>query len=466
MQKDIKSFQEYYQIYNKELKPFIRLDQELFDLLLISPIQSFDYIINRDISIFFKPYTTFSIETIIEKLKLANQCFEFFYKYLEESLSYDDIIIPMIRYYLLIGSSRKIFGIFLEFYKIRKNITFLNLIGFLISKESTEYQTYDSFFEKLYAKEIVSYLNSDNFFLFYFKKNFEILKERLYFSEQIKNQYIYLSKRFDDYKKILLNNWFLKNFISSGNIYAAFQFYLWTTKNENFHYLKEYTDSWNLKLSMILLKNHKFLVVKHLNHKDFYITNKEEIYTKFYFLFEHDNFDKTSPSEIHHLISQLLLEFNLYNYYKLLINFFEDIFVIGLEWNEKLNDYFVNTDLIWLELQNHHKIEALKQQFLINFYQNHINNFNYNDLKYIVLYILYKYRKKVLYYAGFDPNIRALFALFYEKYKPFVSLKLYKGNPHPLVIFRLDQLYKDYPNTDIIKRKYLQLKFKKITNLM
>ncbi|MFN3247613.1 MAG: hypothetical protein ACK42K_13005, partial [Leptonema sp. (in: bacteria)] len=55
------NFLEIYQNYNKELKPFLRLDEELFDLLVTSPIKSMDYILNRDISIFFKPYASFSL---------------------------------------------------------------------------------------------------------------------------------------------------------------------------------------------------------------------------------------------------------------------------------------------------------------------------------------------------------------------------------------------------------------------
>jgi len=61
---------------------------------------------------------------------------------------------------------------------------------------------------------------------------------------------------------------------------------------------------------------------------------------------------------------------------------------------------------------------------------------------------------------------KAIVALFYERYQPFISLKLYKGNPHPLVIFRMQHLYKDFPNIDIMNKRYLQIKQNELSNIV
>ncbi|GIX42719.1 MAG: hypothetical protein KatS3mg129_2452 [Leptospiraceae bacterium] len=456
-------FKEIYKKFQIELKPYIRIDNEIFDFIVISPIQSIEYVINRDISILFKPYTLLSIDIIKEKLKQLNFTFDYFYSHLEESLNYEDIIIPMIRYYLFIGSGRKIFQIFIELYKKKKVNDFIFLVSYLISKECLDYQYYYNFFDKVYSKEILSLFNSDTLFLLYFKKNFDILKERLYFSEQLKNNYVEWSKRFDDYKKILLNNWFLTNFLASGNIYTSIQFYLWTKKNESFQFHQEYCNSWNLKLSLILLKHHKWNVVKYLNHKDLQIYSLEEAYKKMDFFI---NLKRPDKEVILNYIHHLYFEFNLYDYYQLLCYYFEDILLLGIEWNQDKNDYMINSDIIWLKLENFIHNENLKNKFIKGFFEHNPMDISHEEIILCVLFILYKYRKKILYYAGFEPLFRSLIGLFYEKYKPFISLKLYKGNPHPLVIFRMNHLYKDYPNSDIIKKNYIDIKIKKYNGLI
>ncbi len=454
------NFLDVYQNYSKELKPFLRLDEELFDLLVTSPLKSMDYILNRDISIFFKPYTLFSIRFIEEKLKQAGEYFEFFNIHLEESLQYQDIVIPMIRYYLFLGCSRKIFGIFIEYHKKRLKNSFIFLISYFLSKESKEYQTYESFLENFYSHEITSLFNSDTFFLLFFKKNFDVLKERLYFSEQLKHSFKEWSKHFDDYRKILLNNWFLINFLVSGNIYTAFQFFLWTKKNDRFQFFQEYFDSWSLKFSIIFIRHHKYQTLKYLHHKDFIFYSKEEAYEKIHFFVD----PKIENSQKNEFLKNLFFEFNLFYYYKILHTYFEEIMLTGIDWQEKLNDYSVNTLHVWQILEEVMKEVSLKDNMIKSYFEK--KTLHEKDLFKMSLYIIYKYRKMILFYAGFDPIFKSIVALFYERYQPFLSLKLYKGNPHPLVIFRMQHLYKDFPNINIINKRYLQIKQNQLSQII
>jgi hypothetical protein len=455
------NFLEIYQNYNKELKPFLRLDEELFDLLVTSPIKSMDYILNRDISIFFKPYASFSLAFIEGKLKQAEKYFDFFYLHLEDSFKHQDIIIPMVRYYLFLGCSRKIFNIFIEYHKKRLKNSFIFLVSYFLSKESKDYQTYESFFENFYSEMIVSMFNSDTLFLLFFKKNFDVLKEKHYFSDQLKHSYRDWSKNFDDYRKILFNNWFLINFLVSGNIFTAFQFFLWTKKNDGFRFSQEYFDSWSLKFSIIFIRHHKYQALKYLHHKDFIFYSKEEAYEKIHFFVDPKIDDVNQKNEY---IKNLIFEFNLYDYYKILHTYFEEIMLTGIEWQEKLNDYSVDTKYIWQILEEVMKNLSLRENIIKSYFEK--KTLQEKELFKLILYIIYKYRKMILFYAGFDPFFKAIVALFYERYQPFISLKLYKGNPHPLVIFRMQHLYKDFPNIDIMNKRYLQIKQNELSNIV
>jgi hypothetical protein len=136
----------------------------------------------------------------------------------------------------------------------------------------------------------------------------------------------------------------------------------------------------------------------------------------------------------------------------------------GIEWQEKLNDYSVDTKYIWQILEEVMKNLSLRENIIKSYFEK--KTLQEKELFKLILYIIYKYRKKILFYAGFDPFFKAIVALFYERYQPFISLKLYKGNPHPLVIFRMQHLYKDFPNIDIMNKRYLQIKQNELSNIV
>ncbi len=449
-------FESTYELYKKEVLFYLRTDEEIYDILLNPTLKSFDFIINRDISIVLKPYTLLSIDIIKKNLIKAKNFFDFFYNHLDKVLNENKIIIPMIRFFLFMGYSRRIFTVFIEFSKKRKKNQFLTLICYFLSEESEEYQRYNHYLLKLYHVDITNSNNSDNIFFYYFKKYFDFRKSKIYFSEQLKSNYEFLSKKFNDYNKILLNNWILLNFLSTGNIKSAFNFFSLIKKVEGIQFFQEFIQSWALKLGLILMKYNKFYAIKYLKHKDFDFYSKEEFLEKFSFLFPSlDEKYQLNSEQIFHLF----FEYDFFSYYLLLHLNYEEIMLTGLYWYKEHNTINLETNIFFKEIEQFHKQINEDMLFSKEFLYNDFNiNYDKTFYKKLIYFLFYKYRKYILFYAGFDPVFRSLIGFIYENYKPNNTLKLYKGNSHPLIYFRLNQFYQIFPNSDIIKYNYIEKK--------
>lgn len=449
-------FESKYELYKKEVLLYLRTDEELYDILLTPTLKSFEFILNRDISIFFKPYTLLSIDIIKQKVLKAKNFFDFFYNHLDKILNYNTIIIPMIRFFLFMGYTRRIFTLFIEFSKKRKKNQFLTLICYFLSEESEEFLKYNHYLLQLHHIDITNTNNSDNIFFYYFKKYFDIKKDKIYLSDQLKWNYDFLSKKFSDYNKILLNNWILLNFISTGNISAAFQFFSMTKKIKEIQFIEEYIESWTLKLGLILMKHNKFNALKYLKHKDFNFFSREEFWDKFSFLYIglDEEYQLTNEQIFH-----LFFEYDFFSYYQLLHVNYEEIMLTGLYWYKENNTINLETDKFFKEIEQFQKQIKEDMFFSKEFLYN---GFNINDdktfYKKLVYFLFYKYRKYVLFYAGFDPVFRSLIGFLYENYKPVIALNLYKGISHPLLYFRLNQFYQIYPDSDIIKYNFIKKK--------
>lgn len=445
-----------------ELESFLRSDEEIFDLLISSPIDSIEFVLNRDYTIFIKPYSIISLEYLQNIFKKSEFYFSFFYDHLEYIKTEPKIYIPMLRYFVFLGSDQRLFTLFVEFHKDKKMFPLLLLSTYFASFESTESKNYRTLIENYYSPILYNLLSGSTILYYSFKKKFDIIKQKFYLFEYLKKEYEKFPSQTNEYKKVLMINWLFNNLLIVGNFYVAFQFYLWIKKREDFNLHKELIHSWEIKLAILFIKNQKFYLLRHFKNKELYYFNQEDFMKKYKFIFP--QFEERTEEEISKLFRELEIDYHFFSLYILIHYFYEEILISGMEFLEqeiKLDlSYFWNTIK---EMENN----FLFKQFI--FLGLNKNDLNFKKLfsKYILV-ILYKYRKKIISYCGMDPYFRSIIGILYENFKPEISLSIYQNITHPLIIYRMYKLESILNDSKIIKytiKKKIE-KFKKYYNLV
>ncbi|MFN3603475.1 MAG: hypothetical protein ACK4UJ_02060 [Leptonema sp. (in: bacteria)] len=445
--------------YSNSLESFLRLDEEILDLFLSSPIDSLEFLLNRDISIYLKPYSLLDLSNINEILKQSHFYFSIFYKHLEETKKNPKIYIPMLRYFIFLGNDGKVFTLFLEFHKEKKMFPLLLLSAYFTTFDSIQYKKYRDFIENQYSKILYELLHAEKVFYYSFKKNFDVIKKKFYSFNYLKNQFEKLILLKEDYRKLLILNWIFTNLLTIGNFYLAYQFYLWIKKKEDFPLHKELLSSWETKLSLIFIKKLKLNTLKYLKNQRFYFYNQDEFWNKYKRLFP--QFIKLSKQKIFKMLFHLEMEYNFFTMYTILHYFFEDVLLVGLKLTKK--PFGLDFGNLWDSIQ----IKDQNRDFRRLLFANYFKEKKFEFAPSYVLYLLYKYRRKIILYSRVDPFFGGIVGLFYENFKPEISLSLYQSFEHPLVILRMGILYRQINKSDINKviRKKVE-KLKKSYNLV
>lgn len=421
--------------YSQELENFLRLDDEVSDLIISSPMESFEFILNRDITIFLKPYSLLNINIIKEILKKSEYYFTIFYNSLEVFKSNPKVYIPMIRYFIFLGKDRKLFSIFLEFHKGKNMFPLLLLSTYYTTYDAEEFKNYKDFIEGNYNQRLLQLQNVDHLYYFFLKRNFDIFLKKIYTFNSLKNsiETFYLIK--NHFHKILLYNWIFTNLLTIGNFYIAYQFYLWLKKKEEFLFQKELMISWEVKFAFLFIKNQKFYMLKYFKKQEFFFYNQKEFLHTYQGWFP--QLVKMEQVKIHTMIKELMLEYDFIKMYILIHYFYEEIMLIGLKFLE--NHIEFDPSSFWSSIQQVH-FKIFNQDFLLG-----------DSIEFLldtVIYIIYKYRKKLIQFFHIDPFYRGVIGFFYESFKPDISMYAYQSIEHPLIILRFYELYKNNKNSD------------------
>ncbi len=433
--------------YSQQIENVLRLDDEVSDLLLSSPIESFEYILNRDITIFLKPYALINFNHVKQILKKSEYFFDLFYDTLEYVILDPKIYIPMIRYFIFSGKDRKLFTVFLEFHKQKKMFPLLLLSAYITTFDSEEFKNYKNFIEGNYNKQLFQILDIDHLYYFSFKKNFDVVLKKIDRFHYLKKYLEEFSKVKSHFHKILIHNWIFTNLLTKGNFYVAYQFYLWLKKKEEFLFKNDLLISWELKFAFIFVKNQKFSMLKQLKNQEYFFYNQKEflhIYKEWF-----PQLLQKQWEDIFSILKILTIEYDVIQMYLLIHLFYEEIMLIGLKFFE--NGIELDPSILWDSIKKIHSqidhqsfllmdtIES--KEFLVNF----------------VFYLIYKYRKKLIQFFYMDPFYRGVIGLFYENFKPDISKNAYETIRHPLTMFRFYEFYMRSKNSD----KNLKLKIKK-----
>lgn len=445
-----------------ELESFLRSDEEIFDLLISSPVDSIEFILNRDFTIFIKPYSLISLEHLQNLFKKSEFYFSFFYNHLEYVKTNPKIYIPMLRYFVFLGSDQRLFTLFVEFHKDKKMFPLLLLSTYFTSFESNESKNYKTLIENYYSPILYNLLNGNSILYYSFKKKFDLIKHKFYFFEYLKKEYEKFPSQTNEYKKILIINWLLNNLLTVGNFYIAFQFYLWIKKKEDFNLHKELIHSWEIKLAILFVKNQKFYLLRHFKNKDLYYFNQEDFMKKYKFIFP--QLEEKTDEEILKLFRELEIDYHFISVYILVHYFYEEILMSGMEFLDRKIKLDLN--YFWNTIKEMEQNLTFKQLLFLGINKNDI------DLKKLfskyILVILYKYRKKIISYCGMDPFFRSIIGILYENFKPEISLSIYQNITHPLIFYRMYELINTFDNSEINKNTYKKKieKFKKYYNLV
>ncbi len=401
--------------FHQNFKKYLRTDSEYFDLVLVPNqlIKKKDFIIHCEETIFLKSYMIPYIQNYDEFINNLKKIYDIFYNHLEKVINDKEIIITMIRFFIFSGYDRRIFTIFFEYHQKKQMFLFLLLASYFISLED-EYESYRMIIKHHYEKELLSLLNSDNFFFYYFNKNTFLNQEHSI--KQIQNVYEKFktlnSKIIEKEKKVILTNWLFLNYWSQRKFSYIYYLIKKIQKIEDFLFKEEFISYWKNKIHFIfqlnacipiqvIKKEYKLSFSEYLQKFRYYTQNEE-------------------THSIQQKIIDLYNEFDFYNLKKILISNFEEIMMVGLNWN------YLDSDAIWQIIREAH----------LNFYDKPTLN--------QIIYLFYKYRYKFFYFMGFEPFFQALFGLFYEKHRPYNSYQLYSYSRHPLVIYRNLTLIKSY----------------------
>ncbi|MCS7205094.1 MAG: hypothetical protein NZ853_05310 [Leptospiraceae bacterium] len=432
------SFEAKYQQFQKELLPLLRTDEELWDLFFLSPIESMELLINRDFGVFFKPYVLGEWSVILSALEKAKHDFTFFYQNINLSLHHKDIVVSMIRYFLFLGSHRKILTIFLELYKKKQINDWLLIICYFLSMEIDDLSNYHVFINKVFENRIKGILEKNTFLFSTIYEKKELIRNYFSFKDFL-DVYVSASQNFQEKHIIYLHSWFFTQALLLGNYFVAYRFLQWSIKNFKTHFSREYFNSLKFKLGLIFAIHHKFFFIKKEKVFDFPSTEKEVFLNNI-----HTYFSLLDKNDFEKKIVSLTFDFHLFDFLSLYHFFFEEIFLDNFEiyniktnsWKEKKLNYLPTQEI---KINPEEFSKFLKLQTHSNIEEFFIKNKGY-------LFFLNRYKKILPSYMGYFPLIKFLIGILYESYQPSKTLEFYKSNPHPLVKLRMEHLKNQYRN--------------------